>query len=190
MATSSTNTEATITTTTTSTTTNLYEYIASYDFSSDLEFRKGLGTILGHPETPASDSELLRDDNIVLQAKCFYISKKKNVAPPINAASFQNWLIENKASAASHAAQQLATEDSNQQQQQQPEPSSKSSTNDKDAEPTYPSSFAHIVELITTGQPVPGIEEIPDTVLSGHEKPSKVERRRKPWEKLEEETKS
>jgi hypothetical protein len=62
-------------TATTSTTTKLYEYIASYDFSSDLEFRKGLGTILGHPETPASDSELLREDNVVLQAKCFYISR-------------------------------------------------------------------------------------------------------------------
>jgi hypothetical protein len=75
MATSSTNTEATAITSTTSTTTKLYEYIASYDFSSDIEFRKGLGRILGHPETPATDSELLREDTIVLQAKCFYISK-------------------------------------------------------------------------------------------------------------------
>lgn len=70
----STNTDTDITTATT--TTKLYEYIASYNFSSDLEFRKGLGTILGHPETPVSDSELLKeDDNVVLQAKCFYISR-------------------------------------------------------------------------------------------------------------------
>lgn len=63
-------------TNTTTPPTNLYEYIASYDFSSDLEFRKGLGTILGHPETPASDSELVKeDDKVVLQAKCFYISR-------------------------------------------------------------------------------------------------------------------
>lgn len=50
------------------------------------------------------------------------------------------------------------------------------------SEPTYPSSFAHIVELITTGQPVPGIRQIPDTVLEGHETPSTVAGRRKPWE--------
>jgi hypothetical protein len=50
-------------------------------------------------------------------------------------------------------------------------------------EPAYPSSFAHIVELITTGQPIPGIEHIPETVLVGHEEPSKISRRSKPWEK-------
>lgn len=49
-------------------------------------------------------------------------------------------------------------------------------------EPAYPSSFAHIVELITTGQPVPGIQQIPDTVLTGHDIASEKPRRRKPWE--------
>lgn len=52
-------------------------------------------------------------------------------------------------------------------------------------EPAYPSSFAHIVELITTGQPIPGIQDIPDTVLSGHDISSEKPRRRKPWEKDE-----
>lgn len=50
-------------------------------------------------------------------------------------------------------------------------------------QPTYPSSFAHIVELITTGQPVPGIQQIPDTVLTGHDTSSSKQKRRKPWEK-------
>ena len=50
-------------------------------------------------------------------------------------------------------------------------------------EPTYPSSFAHIVELITTGQPIPGIQEIPDIVLTGHDTPSSKPSRQKPWEK-------
>ncbi|KAJ5653509.1 hypothetical protein N7490_000512 [Penicillium lividum] len=58
-----------------------------------------------------------------------------------------------------------------------------------DSEPIYPSSFAHIVELITTGQPIPGIEQIPDTVLTGHEISSEKPRRRKPWEKDEMEPK-
>jgi guanyl-specific ribonuclease Sa len=52
-------------------------------------------------------------------------------------------------------------------------------------EPAYPSSFAHIVELITTGQPIPGIQQIPDTILAGYDTPSTKPKRRKPWEKEE-----
>jgi hypothetical protein len=46
----------------------------------------------------------------------------------------------------------------------------------------YPTSFAQIVELIESGKPIPGIEDIPDTVLAGQEGPSKEKRRMKPWE--------
>lgn len=46
----------------------------------------------------------------------------------------------------------------------------------------YPTSFAQIVELIESGKPIPGIEDIPDTVLTGQEGPSKETRRMKPWE--------
>jgi len=46
----------------------------------------------------------------------------------------------------------------------------------------YPTSFAHIVELITTGQPIPGIREIPNKI--SEEKPSESvqSKRKKPWE--------
>jgi hypothetical protein len=49
----------------------------------------------------------------------------------------------------------------------------------------YPTSFAHIVELITSGQPVPGIKEIPSTVLTGQGTEPAKPRRKKPWEKDE-----
>jgi len=52
----------------------------------------------------------------------------------------------------------------------------------------YPTSFAHIVELITSGQPVPGIKEIPSTVLTGQGTEPAKARRKKPWEKDEAET--
>lgn len=55
----------------------------------------------------------------------------------------------------------------------------------EEGQPVYPSSFARIVELITTGQPIPGIQQIPDTVLTGQETASTAQRRRKPWEKDE-----
>jgi hypothetical protein len=52
----------------------------------------------------------------------------------------------------------------------------------------YPTSFAHIVELITTGQPIPGIKDIPDTVLAGQGTQPEKPRRKKPWEKDEPQT--
>ena len=50
----------------------------------------------------------------------------------------------------------------------------------------YPTSFAQIVELITSGQPVPGIKDIPSTVLTGQGTEPAKSRRKKPWEKDEE----
>ena len=47
----------------------------------------------------------------------------------------------------------------------------------------YPTSFSQIVELITTGQPVPGIKDIPDTILEGQASQVTSAKRKKPWEK-------
>ena len=47
----------------------------------------------------------------------------------------------------------------------------------------YPNSFAQIADLIAKGGPIPGIKEIPDTVLSGKGSESRTAKRRKPWEK-------
>ena len=47
----------------------------------------------------------------------------------------------------------------------------------------YPMSFNHIVSLISSGEPVPGIKEIPDTTLEGQASEATSEKRRKPWEK-------
>lgn len=52
-----------------------FERLQSYPFSADPEFANGLAIILGHPETPASEAEMTRDDDLVLQAKCFFFSR-------------------------------------------------------------------------------------------------------------------
>lgn len=58
-----------------------------------------------------------------------------------------------------------------------------STTESSEQQPPYPTSFAAIVDLITRNVPVPGIEEIPDTVLEhGSSKVDHTPRRRKPWE--------
>ena len=43
-------------------------------------------------------------------------------------------------------------------------------------------SFNQIVDLITNGQPVPGVKDIPNTILLGQgSEPMRV-KRKKPWE--------
>lgn len=49
-------------------------------------------------------------------------------------------------------------------------------------EASYPTSFAHIVELITTGQPIPGIREIPNVLNAAPPSEATRPKRRKPWE--------
>jgi hypothetical protein len=44
-------------------------------------------------------------------------------------------------------------------------------------------SYQEVVELIQSGKPIPGIKEIPNTVLDGQGTQSTQPRRRKPWEK-------
>ncbi|KAL1968756.1 hypothetical protein VTN77DRAFT_1582 [Rasamsonia byssochlamydoides] len=175
----------------------LFEYINSYPFSSDAEFRSGLAVILGHPGTPVSEAELTSEDDLVLQAKCFYISRKRNITPPIDFSAYKNWLKsatdksqrsesrppEYTRTTSNDFQTQHTTSTSSEGVKSSSPPSMPGDQQQKASEPAYPSSFAHIVELITTGQPIPGIQQIPDTVLAGHDAPSRATRRRKPWEK-------
>jgi hypothetical protein len=52
-----------------------FEQLKAYPFASDPEFANGLAIILGHAGTPASEAEMSRDDDLVLQAKCFFFSR-------------------------------------------------------------------------------------------------------------------
>ncbi|GAA5992445.1 hypothetical protein JCM5350_001594 [Sporobolomyces pararoseus] len=58
-------------------------------------------------------------------------------------------------------------------------PSSSSSS-----EPPYPISFSHLAHLIQTGQPIPGIKQIPDRLTKELPSQSQEQVRRKPWEKI------
>lgn len=43
-------------------------------------------------------------------------------------------------------------------------------------------SFAEVMELVQSGQPIPGIKDIPDTVLEGKGTEAAKPERQKPWE--------
>ncbi|KAJ5698264.1 hypothetical protein N7462_000269 [Penicillium macrosclerotiorum] len=160
-----------------------FEQLHAYPFHTDAEFAKGLAIILGHAEVPASAEEISRDDDLVIQAKCFFYSRKENLSPPIDFTAYKAWLTALKPPEAS-GLDPAGTLSQPSDKAYADETAMASSTEAPPlSEPAYPSSFAHIVELITTGQPIPGIQEIPNTVLTGHDISSEKPRRRKPWEK-------
>lgn len=49
----------------------------------------------------------------------------------------------------------------------------------------YPISFSQIVDLITSGKTIPGIKDVPDTVLEGQESRPSTAKRKKPWERID-----
>ncbi|KAF7512953.1 hypothetical protein GJ744_012056 [Endocarpon pusillum] len=71
-----------------------------------------------------------------------------------------------------------------------PSQTSTSTSTQETAQPAapLPTNFSSIVDLITRGQPIPGVENIPDTVLDPSlSQPDSTPQRRKPWEKGDEE---
>ncbi|ETI24182.1 hypothetical protein G647_03551 [Cladophialophora carrionii CBS 160.54] len=204
----------------------IYSQVSSYPFHADREFLSGLAAILGHPDTPATPEELREKSDLVLQARCFYLSRKLNIDPPIDPAQYLEWAASQARSTTSHIHTQQqqtasgthgaavgpdvsgdpqstrtrAATDAQRVEEEDTVPLVTSSTEDQhaaiasspavstspnqEAEPPYPTSFAAIVDLITRNLPIPGIENIPPTVLEpGTSKVDKTPRRRKPWEK-------
>jgi Family of unknown function (DUF5572) len=68
----------------------------------------------------------------------------------------------------------------------EPQQTSQQPSNSQTPGPPYPNTFASIVDLITRNEPIPGIEQIPNTVLDANlSPPNTTPRRKKPWEKEE-----
>ncbi|KAL5001408.1 hypothetical protein BDV10DRAFT_5362 [Aspergillus recurvatus] len=194
---------------------DIFEQLSTYPFSADREFAGGLAIILGHPETPASEEEIARDDDLVLQVKCYYFTRyapfriyrlstiylpslgllstvrhvnirffstrKNNLALPLDVATYKSWLETRRVSSAS--VDDSREIDSSAMSAPLLSGITNTVSTSTSQEPAYPTSFAHIVELITTGQPVPGIQQIPDTLLTGQGAASAKPKRLKPWEK-------
>ncbi|MCJ1285381.1 hypothetical protein MMC26_004721 [Xylographa opegraphella] len=142
--------------------TELFHQLDTYQWASDEEFQSGLRAILGPDPKPEQAEQL------TLRARCFYYSRKHNLAVDFDA--YREW------HARLGSSTQMKLEDAVNQSSEKFE--------DRAAEPPapYPLSFSHIVDLITSGQPVPGVKDIPNTVLDGQASQATRPQRRKPWE--------
>ncbi|KAF2023732.1 hypothetical protein EK21DRAFT_118488 [Setomelanomma holmii] len=157
---------------------DVYEALERYSWDDDVEFQSGLSAILGTNSTPEQAAEL------ALRARCFYYARKFNInidfdgykayrnargrppptPPTLNGSQPSLDMPSVPESGEGSGGIMPAPADAN----EPPAP--------------YPTSFAHIVELITSGQPISGIKEIPNTVLAGQGTEPAKPRRKKPWE--------
>ncbi|MCJ1352619.1 MAG: hypothetical protein MMC33_002603 [Icmadophila ericetorum] len=171
----------------------LFERLEAYPWDSDTEFQSGLRAILGPNPSPEQAEQL------TLRAQCFYYTRQATQAflynlsytdgakdrkhgVPIDFTAYQTWHTQHGTLPTLRGvtppnSSQLAAHDSS----SFPTPSPGHGTNGEAA--PYPISFNHIVDLITSGKPVPGIKDIPDTVLEGQASEPTKPKRRKPWEK-------
>lgn len=141
---------------------------------------------MGNTSSPDQIREL------TLRAQCFYLSRKKKIN--INFDGYKEYLATRSLTPSSTDIPTTAVPSD-------PSPSSNTShphhednvppastTDDPNTAP-YPSSFAEVVASITAGTPIPGIRDIPDTVLTDQGTKPIVRKRRKPWERdVDEET--
>jgi hypothetical protein len=167
---------------------SIYKAFNAYPFTQDPDFQAGLTSLTSNPSL--SEDEL---SSTIFQAQCFYFARRYNL-PPIDSADYESWLLSQQQAAAIQAqtqppAEGHATHIAAQPLGQAPAippttfTSPSSPPPDPSPGPHYPASFESIVDLITRNQPIPGIEEIPDTIIDASlSAPNQTARRKKPWE--------
>ncbi|TKA24019.1 hypothetical protein B0A50_06910 [Salinomyces thailandicus] len=159
--------------------TYLFNQLDSYPWGEDEEFQGGLRAILGSVQDPA------QVEHLTLRAKCYYYARKAGTQVDFD--GYKRW-VENDHSDPTDA---VLTNDAERSVLQPAALGNANNTGDAVngasdggmANAPKPASFAEICDLIAEGKPIPGIKDIPDTVLEGQASESQKEGRRKPWER-------
>jgi hypothetical protein len=151
----------------------LYSQLDAYPWAEDEEFQGGLRAILGSVQDPA------QVEHLTLRAKCYYYARK--AGQPVDFDGYTSWVESGGTTNGTTGIYDPLL-------QERP---IASTAVDEDtggmggglADAPKPASFAEICALIQEGKPIPGIKDIPDTVLEGQASESQTQTRRKPWEK-------
>ncbi|KAI9742440.1 MAG: hypothetical protein M1818_003974 [Claussenomyces sp. TS43310] len=156
---------------------DVFSQLDNYQWDQDKEFQAGLSAILGS----AKDSSLI--DDLTLRARCFYISRKKAISIDFNeykahVENITEYATDDTPKSEAKIVDSDLRADLAHGNEHTSHPVAESSEN-----PKYPTTFAEIVKLITEGKEIPGIKDIPPTVLHGQATVPTKSKRRKPWEK-------
>ena len=152
--------------------TYLYHQLDEYPWDQDREFQGGLEAILGSVQDPE------QVEHLTLRAKCYYFARKAGT--PVDFDGYKQW-VETQRGVSSQNGAPATVSGLDIVQTSEPENAGGGAGGMNDA--PKPASFAEICEMIAEGKPIPGIKEIPDTILEGQASESTSEKRKKPWER-------
>jgi len=151
----------------------LFNQLDNYPWDDDQEFQGGLKSITGSTEDQA------QLEHLTLRAKCFYYARKSGTK--VDFEGYKRWVEGGREDGQTNGPGSLPVEGAPAVQVVESQNASTGSGAMGDA--PKPASFAEICELIAEGKPIPGIKDIPDTVLEGQSTVSQAAKRTKPWEK-------
>ncbi|KAI4258158.1 MAG: hypothetical protein LQ352_001315 [Teloschistes flavicans] len=158
----------------------LFQQVESYPFSTDTEFQSGLSSILASNSSQAPSL-------LILRVRCFYYSRKLN--SPIDFEAYRIWRSQQNLPAVTleqmHRVESPSPDPQTSGMSIEKSDATVSQQSERQPSAPFPSSFSQIVDLITKGEPIPGIKEIPDTLLTGQESAPIEAKRMKPWERDE-----
>ncbi|CAG8982374.1 hypothetical protein HYALB_00007496 [Hymenoscyphus albidus] len=186
---------------------DIFQKLDSYDWENDKQFQGGLTAILGPNPAPSQVQDLTiraqcfylaRKEKTTIDFDSYktYLTNKYperfSQASLPTSLSTSNMSIPARNSSAS--ASQNDTSSSSTHAVNSPEtPQTEETTTSHSTHPVelppaleqsapYPPTFAEIVELISSGTPIPGIRDIPCVPAPHLASKSSLPRRRKPWE--------
>jgi hypothetical protein len=155
--------------------TYVFSQLDAYPWDTDEEFQGGLRAILGSVQDPS------QVEHLTLRAKCYYYARKAGTTVDFN--GYQAWV---EGGCSDQGAQSdlstLGQRVSDGIVQLQPAEMEDAGAGGMVDAPK-PASFAEICEWIAEGKPIPGIKDIPDTILEGRASEAQTAVRKKPWEK-------
>jgi hypothetical protein len=151
----------------------LFHQLDNYPWDDDQEFQGGLKSITGS----AQDQAQL--EHLTLRAKCFYYARKSGTK--VDFEGYKRWVDGGRETGPANG---LGSQPMEEAPAVQPVGSQNTGTSSGAmGDAPKPASFAEICDLIAEGKPIPGIKDIPDTVLEGQSTASQATKRTKPWEK-------
>jgi len=160
--------------------TYLFHQLDEYPWDTDQEFQGGLRAILGDVSDPAQVRHL------TLRAKCYYFARKAGT--PVDFEGYQRW-VDGERPGGNEAVNGIGAAPEQSSAGAVASASGEQAASAGDAgvggmgNAPYSASFAEICDMIAEGKPIPGIKDIPDTILEGQKSESSAQGRRKPWEK-------
>lgn len=150
---------------------HLYHQLDNYAWDDDQEFQGGLRAIL------ASTQDQAQLEHLTLRAKCYYYARKSGTKVDFDA--YKRWVEGGRENGQSSRLAEAEQQPTVAQPVQPPQQADSGAMGNA----PRPATFAEICELIAEGKPIPGIKDIPDTILEGQASESQATKRTKPWEK-------